>query len=515
MKALKNPVTWLALLALQGCTNTESLPPQQDATPVASLDQPKSIQPQTFVVRGQAVVGHETRTFTPCGSQQQFWLDMPSEITQQALQLSRKPYEPMYGEFIGYLAEPSQTGYNADYAARFIVKQVNLLTAENPNRCAQPVRSTRAFGTEPFWSASFQKDQVEFSKMGEDKRLFSIEKSQTSSSERSYQFSDGELKLEQQACSDNMSDSLYGWQAHFTQGEAEYQGCATLANQDPTIEWSGLYFAQSTENVGFSVELSLNADHSATTTYRYQSEDLPTVEKGFWQQLNNDQIQVVMTRHQQQYLVSERIFTRDGYQLTADKEKVGNVVYPIANGGLTLFKAKNDQANHSQREPTTHNVKLTAQQVASSDQFDQKVDDAIRHYFDIHQTSPDDTQYRWLTYDLNGDGNDELLAQLDWCGTGGCTLLIFENHQNQWRFNSRITQVKGSITLGNKQQHGWQDLLFNISGGGAVPAQHKLSYDGVSYPLNPSVAPLAQQQDNSQVALFSDGVSPRQSGVRL
>ncbi|MEZ9856276.1 hypothetical protein AB4347_19960, partial [Vibrio breoganii] len=97
--------------------------------------------------------------------------------------------------------------------------------------------------------------------------------------------------------------------------------------------------------------------------------------------------------------------------------------------------------------------------VNSSDQLDPKVDQAIREYFKINNSSPDDTKYRWLTYDLNGDGKEELFAQLDWCGSGGCTLLIFENHQDNWRFNSRVTLVKGDIRLGKSQNHGWQDLI--------------------------------------------------------
>jgi len=510
MKALKNPATWLAILALQGCSTATTTPENVALDPIASLDVPQSIQPQTFIIRGQAVVGHETRTFTPCGSQQQFWLDMSPEQTQQALQLARQPYQPMYGEFIGYLAAPSQTGYNADYAARFIVKQVNILTAENPNRCDQDVRSTRAFGTEPAWSINFKKDQLEFSRMGQDKQQLNIESSRVTNTRRHYQFNDGELTLEQGACSDNMSDSIYGWTSTLDLGDTHYSGCATLSNQDSTTEWSGLYFASSTKNVGFSVELQLNPDHSATTTYRYTGEDLPTVEQGFWQQLNNNQIQVVMTRHQQQYLVSERIFKRDGYQLVAEKEKVGNVVYPIANGGLTLFKSMPEQTHFAPQNHTKPDTVQSAKNIESRDQFNPQVDKAIRDYFAMHKTEPSNTQYRWLTHDLNGDGKEELLAQIDWCTEDGCTLLIFENHNDQWRFNSRIPEVNSALTLGSMQQHGWHDLLFSINHD--QDRQYKLSYSGISYPSHPS---LTSVPEHGAVTLFSDQVSPQTSGVKL
>ncbi|MDN3615523.1 COG3650 family protein [Vibrio gallaecicus] len=513
MKAFKNPATWLAILALQGCSSAPEVVTEPELPP-ATLDEPKSIQPQTFIMRGQVVVGHETRTFTPCGSQQQYWLDLPKGALQQALALPSRPYQTMYGEMIGHLSVPSQTGYNADFTARFVVEQVNLLTTENPERCSQPLRPTRAFGTEPFWSASFNKDQITYTPMGDKPQNLAIQSSRVSADKRQYSLNDGELELQKETCNDGMSDSIYGWKSQLTIGSKDLDGCATVANVDSTLDWSGLYFASSTDNIGFSVQLELHGNHSATTTYSYTSGEPSIIEQGFWQQLNKDQVQVVMTQHQQQYLISERIFTRDGYQLTAEKEKVGNVVYPISNGGLTLFRAKSTLSTQVEKASNT-SVDLSAKQINSSSDFNQDVDNAIRRYFKIHQTSPDNTKYRWLTYDLNGDGNDELLAQLDWCGSGGCTLLIFENHNDDWRFNSRITLVQDDIRLGKNQNHGWQDLIFNVRGGGATPAQHKLSYTGVSYPMNPSVSPVVQGNNVTDVILFADKITPVQDGVML
>ena len=105
--------------------------------------------------------------------------------------------------------------------------------------------------------------------------------------------------------------------------------------------------------------------------------------------------------------------------------------------------------------------------------------------------------------------------QLDWCGSGGCTLLIFANNDQQWHFNSRITLVNTPLNLGKNAQHGWLDLVLFVSGGGAQPNQHLLRYSGSHYPLNPSVAPVAGLNDISQVQLFSDGLTPHQQGVQM
>ena len=61
MKALKNPVALATLLVLQACS---SQPPQSGAadpaSPPATLDKPDTIQPQTFMLRGKVIVGHES-----------------------------------------------------------------------------------------------------------------------------------------------------------------------------------------------------------------------------------------------------------------------------------------------------------------------------------------------------------------------------------------------------------------------------------------------------------------------
>lgn len=504
MKALRNPAAILIAALLQACAGTPAESPDSPPLPQASLTRPDSIHPQRFVLRGQVVLGHQVRSFTPCGSQQQMWLDLPDDLASQAMALSQSPYQIMYGEMIGYLAPPSESGYNGDYAARLVVQQINRLSAENPDRCDLAASPTRAFGTEPFWSMNIGSQTVAFQPIGSQKQNFTIKQRHLDEQQRRYRFDEGELTLEQGQCSDQMSDTLYGWRAELNLKGGEYHGCATLGNQDATLGWSGTYFASATHNNGFAVTLNLNGDHSATTRYHYSDGSADIIERGYWQQLNNQQVQVVMTRHQQQYLLSQRIFTRSNHTLTATHEQVGNMVYPISDGGLVLYSTQ-------RTSPPQHNTP----QIKSSARFEEDVDQAVRRYFARHNTSAAGSHYRWLKHDLNGDAKPELLVQLDWCGSGGCTLLIFQHTDQEWRFNSRVTLVRTPFQLAPGTSHGWQDLLLSVSGGGSEPALHRLQYNGISYPLNPSLAPQVSQSKEASVTLFADGLSPKQAGVAL
>ncbi|CAH0527377.1 COG3650 family protein [Vibrio hippocampi] len=341
MKFKRIALTILPLILLQACSVFK---PQGDEniseTPLAELAQPDSITTPSFVLRGQAVIGHEVQTIQPCGSQHQYWLQLPADIKPLAAALTTSPYQPMYAEVIGHLEAPSHRGFDSDYTARFVVEQINILSAENPNRCKTPLRSTRVFGNEPFWSLEFQKaEQAQFSKMGGEKTNLLLKQAQRSTDYRRYEFDNANLIMSHEICQDGMSDSLYGWAASLSVTDGNYKGCATLSNQDPTLVWSGNYTAQSTQSQGVSVSLDLDTDHSALVRYEY-SDNTPAIEeRGFWQQINNKQVLVVMTRHQQQYLVSQRVFTLEADKLIAKNERVGEILYPIADGGLVLFKS--------------------------------------------------------------------------------------------------------------------------------------------------------------------------------
>lgn len=514
MRALPICAISLAML-LQACSNSSpvSLASSTSTIIPATLDKPETIQPQSFLLRGEIVVGPQVQRFTPCGSTQQYWLNLSPQQLEDTLALSRSPYQPLYAEVVGTLLPPSQTGFNGDYVARIAVDSLNQLSGESRG-CELPISSTRAFGQEPSWSMRVLEGGVQFQPLGGEKQQFPLTRSQLSPTQHHYQFKDGELVLKQQPCRDAMSNSRYQWTSKLSLQGGQYQGCASLANSDPTLEWSGVYFASSTQQTGFSVNLTLEQDHTAQTRYEYANGEPAVVEQGYWQQLNPNQIQVVMTRHQQQYLVSERIFTRDGYQLTTTQEKVGQSVYPIADGGLVLFRSQ-VEINPTLPPPVVGQAAVEAQRIAGRADYQEDVDQAIRRYFSLHKTSPEQSQYRWLKYDLNGDEQPELLVQLNWCSSAGCTLLIFEQQQQQWRFNSRIGPVQNPVLLGKQTHYGWQDLLIKVGHGAESSGLHLLQHNGISYPTKADSAPTGQTKQASQVVLFADGVSAKQAGVKL
>jgi hypothetical protein len=82
------------------------------------------------LTRGHLVYGHESRTFSPCGSEEVYWL-MPESSSDAALRAiyeqrtrGAAPYTPIYIVLVGKVTEPPAEGFGADLEAGFNTQQI-------------------------------------------------------------------------------------------------------------------------------------------------------------------------------------------------------------------------------------------------------------------------------------------------------------------------------------------------------------------------------------------------------
>lgn len=109
----------------------------------------------------------------------------------------------------------------------------------------------------------------------------------------------------------------------------------------------------------------------------------------------------------------------------------------------------------------------------------------------------DDPKYanphRVAQIDLNSDGHPDALVLLEnpmyYCGTGGCTMLVFKGTESGFSFVSHSSLIRSPVLVSDTKTHGWRDLLVEVSGGGATPNRVALKFTGSAYPLNPSTQP--------------------------
>lgn len=120
---------------------------------------------------------------------------------------------------------------------------------------------------------------------------------------------------------------------------------------------------------------------------------------------------------------------------------------------------------------------------------------------------PTTAQVAWA--DLNGDGLDDALVTLsgsDWCGSGGCTLLVFEamdeidaEEMGPFRPAAEISMVRGPVRVVPGWGY-WSDLIVDSRDGARV-----LRFDGQSYPPSSSDGEVLRGPLPAGTTLFADG----------
>jgi hypothetical protein len=98
--------------------------------------------------------------------------------------------------------------------------------------------------------------------------------------------------------------------------------------------------------------------------------------------------------------------------------------------------------------------------------------------------------FRHALTDLDGDGRADavvLLQGRNWCGSGGCTMLVFHGTNGGFRYVSGSTITREPIRISADTRRGWKTLIVYSKGKGDV----LMRFNGKRYPLNPSSQPKA------------------------
>jgi hypothetical protein len=145
--------------------------------------------------------------------------------------------------------------------------------------------------------------------------------------------------------------------------------------------------------------------------------------------------------------------------------------------------------------------------------------------------------YRYAKVDLNGDASPEVVVHLtgsSFCGTGGCTTLIFQQLRGQYQLMGRISTSHAPIIVSGNTSNGWNDLIVYTRD--AVPmlvkfgekdygekvdlapsadlsgtylfAKKYREYQGSEFPLTASGSQSRTAPTNSEASSSSNGIMP-------
>jgi hypothetical protein len=111
---------------------------------------------------------------------------------------------------------------------------------------------------------------------------------------------------------------------------------------------------------------------------------------------------------------------------------------------------------------------------------------AIAHFSD--QKYP---AFKYTFVNLNNDGVDDAIVLLQgssWCAADGCVMLVLRGVGTGFRVISKSTATLEDIRVSASHSHGWLDIIVH-----SAEAERLLQFDGMDYPPDPSILPVATQ----------------------
>lgn len=113
-----------------------------------------------------------------------------------------------------------------------------------------------------------------------------------------------------------------------------------------------------------------------------------------------------------------------------------------------------------------------------------------------------ETRYSSVLVDLMDDGAKEAIVYVSgpgWCGSGGCVMLILAPEDASYRVITKTTITRLPIRVLETKSNGWHDISVVVAGGGIRSAHEAiLSFDGKTFPINPTVPPARPSDGKAQ-----------------
>ncbi len=194
------------------------------------------------LARGYLRMGHEVRSFIPCGGEREYWLDDLTGANIYAIYRrlatgSPADYAQLYVELDAFAGASRAEGFAADYDSLLTASELRFAARET-RACADDLEGVffRAQGNEPSWHLEIHAKGIRVQQMGYGALDFPVDLGKyrldtVGENAQSYRAEIDSthalyLRLEHQPCRDSMSDSYYHFTAELELDGRVMHGCA-------------------------------------------------------------------------------------------------------------------------------------------------------------------------------------------------------------------------------------------------------------------------------------------------
>lgn len=417
--------------------------------------------------------------FQNCEGETLYWFDNGEEIAALYNSMVQKQGEQVYIEFTGNFSKTPQEFADEFIAQTHVLKLHHMSKLRNSLACKRQLpNNVTAFGLNDEWQADIGTKQINFKSYDENwsRSIHSssmelggvrIWKTQTP------QGNSISLKVLEQPCIHTRTQAYWSYSSEYYSGK-KAKGCADINKIVKEGDFLGHYSGQlpmGDKKVEFN--FSLLPDFSAKADFVFSKENKPLSQIGFWQAISETQLLLSLVDKSKPEYSNQFLFNWAPDKLSTAQQGLNGIAKQIP-GGLNMWLMDTAYVHGAL---AVEKRTFIPQNISYNTNKNPAVEAALLNYFKMHRTAPNGMKYNYNFFDLNADGKEDLLIQLNWCNKAGCTLLIFENMGENYRFVSRTTEVHNSLLLASGVDHDWQQLLARRG-----KEYILLKFDGIGYP---------------------------------
>ncbi|ABF39802.1 hypothetical protein Acid345_0797 [Candidatus Koribacter versatilis Ellin345] len=118
---------------------------------------------------------------------------------------------------------------------------------------------------------------------------------------------------------------------------------------------------------------------------------------------------------------------------------------------------------------------------------------------------PSHVAYSFAFAHLSSSKEPEVIVRMtgsDWCGSGGCILLVLASNGDSYKKVSAMTITNPPVRVLDTQTSGWHDIGVFVRGGGILRGyEARMRYNGTKYPPNPSTSPKTAPKAAGEIVI--------------
>ena len=154
------------------------------------------------------------------------------------------------------------------------------------------------------------------------------------------------------------------------------------------------------------------------------------------------------------------------------------------------------------------NEKIAA--VLSEKEANADLEKALRAKYDLDENSAKQTRYYYNYVDLDGDGTNEIFAEVVGPFTsrsGGDNAIIYKYSNGILEEVEDFSLIRNPVIISEEKTNGWKDIIVESSGGGSEKKYVVLKYDGDEYSDVNESESISSIKDVSGVAIISNDMA--------